>query len=231
MSGFADIHSHMLYGIDDGAKTRADMEAMLDAAYADGIAFLFATPHFTPGVQPFDFDVYWSRLNEARGYCQSRGYAMTICTGAEILYTPMLQGYVADHRLPTLADSELLLMEFAPDIALEEIESALELMERHGYVTVLAHIERYACLFHGRAADKLKQQYDVRFQVNANTVLTERGFFKARCIQRWFRNDLVDFVASDAHHVRTRPYLMQRAYDALRQRYGRDCAERLTGMR
>lgn len=44
MNGFSDIHSHFLYDIDDGAKTREDMEAMLDAANADGIASLFATP-------------------------------------------------------------------------------------------------------------------------------------------------------------------------------------------
>ena len=34
---------------DDGAQNRAEMEAMLDAAHTDGIAFLFATPYVTPG--------------------------------------------------------------------------------------------------------------------------------------------------------------------------------------
>ena len=44
MKGFRDIHSHFVYGVDDGARTREDMEAMLDAAHADGIASLVSTP-------------------------------------------------------------------------------------------------------------------------------------------------------------------------------------------
>ena len=58
VSGFADIHSHFVYGMDDGAKTREDMEAMLVAAYADGIKSLVATPHMTPGIKPFDTEPF-----------------------------------------------------------------------------------------------------------------------------------------------------------------------------
>ena len=230
MTGFTDIHSHLIYGIDDGAQSRADMEAMLDAAYADGIAYLFATSHMAPGVRPFDFAAYRQRLGEACGYCRAKGYAMTLCAGAEILYTPALRQYAMDRRLPTLADSDYALMDFVPDVTLGEMEAALAWMERYGYITVVAHIERYACLFHGGAAGRLKERYDIRYQVNANTVLTERGLFRAGRIRRWFQEGLVDFVASDAHGVRTRPYLMKRAYAELKRRYGQHYAEQLTGL-
>ena len=53
--GYRDIHSHYLYGLDDGTKTKQEMEAMLDAAQADDISSLFATPHVIPGVRFFDF--------------------------------------------------------------------------------------------------------------------------------------------------------------------------------
>ena len=42
---FSDIHSHFVYGMDDGAQTAQEMEAMLDAAAADGVGRLIATPH------------------------------------------------------------------------------------------------------------------------------------------------------------------------------------------
>ena len=35
MSGFTDYHAHFVYGVDDGARTREEMFAMLDAAAAD----------------------------------------------------------------------------------------------------------------------------------------------------------------------------------------------------
>lgn len=230
MTGFTDIHSHFVYGVDDGAKAREEMEAMLDAAYADGITSLFATSHMIPGIRPFDTTMYSKHLDEARSYCQSKGYAMTLYLGAEIMYTPALQNYIIDHRLPTLADSDHVLMEFVPDITLRELESALEMMERYDYMTVLAHIERYACFFHGNVVKRLRSQHNIRCQVNANTVLKEQGFFRNRRIQSWFRDGLVDFVASDAHDVKKRPFQMKRAYVALKQKYGQSMAERLTGM-
>ena len=48
MSGFTDYHAHFVYGVDDGAQTREEMYAMLDAAAADGVRHLFATSHSTP---------------------------------------------------------------------------------------------------------------------------------------------------------------------------------------
>ena len=42
-----DIHCHILYGIDDGAKDLDESLAMAKFAYEDGIRQIIATPHFT----------------------------------------------------------------------------------------------------------------------------------------------------------------------------------------
>ena len=39
MSGFTDYHAHFVYGVDDGARTREEMYAMLDAAVQDGVSW------------------------------------------------------------------------------------------------------------------------------------------------------------------------------------------------
>lgn len=231
MKGFTDLHSHFIYGLDDGARNRAVMEAMLDAAHAQGIASMFATPHATPGVQPFNHSAYMERLNEARQYCLMRGYDMELYSGAEVLYSPAIQRPVLDHELPTLADSEYVLLEFAPEIAYQELDAAICILERGGYIPILAHMERYSCLYHGKNAVKLKEYHEVSFQVNANTLITERGFFKARQIKNWFRNELIDYVASDAHDLVDRPYNMKKAYHILKRLYGANYARRLTGLK
>lgn len=229
--GFVDIHSHFVYGLDDGAGTIAEMETMLDAAHADGVVSLFATPHVTPGVKPFDSAKYESRLNQARRYCRDRGYGMQLFSGAEILYTPMLQQYCLEHSLPTLGDSEFVLLEFVPGVSFRELDGALALMKRNGYIPILAHIERYSCMYRGKTAAKLKERYNVRYQVNANTVLSDQGFFKSRKIKSWFKESLVDFIASDAHNVQHRRTKLRRAYTALKKEYGQQQAERLLGLK
>lgn len=57
-----DIHSHFVYGVDDGAPDRAHMQQLLDAAYHQGIGLLMATPHVVPGVEPFDGALFQAHL-------------------------------------------------------------------------------------------------------------------------------------------------------------------------
>ena len=85
MSGFTDYHAHFVYGVDDGARTREEMFAMLDAAAADGVTRLFATSHSTPGMEPFPRDVYQRHLDFARAYCAEKGYDLMLENGSEPL--------------------------------------------------------------------------------------------------------------------------------------------------
>lgn len=231
MTGFTDIHSHVIYGVDDGAQTRAEMEALLDAAHAEGIATLYATSHVTPGVAPFDHALYERHLAQARQYCREKGYALTVQSGAEIMYTPAIGHYAAERLLPTLADSDHILMEFVPDIAYSELEGAVDLAERAGYAVILAHIERYDCLYRRQNARRLKERHDVRYQVNCSTIIDGRGFLRDRRIRGWLQDEMIDFVASDAHNCARRSIRMREAYGVLRQRVGEDYADWLTGLK
>ena len=97
MSGFTDYHAHFVYGVDDGAQTREEMYAMLDAAAADGVRHLFATSHSTPGMERFPQEIYDRHLALARAYCTQKGYDLKLEHGSELLYTPAA-GYAAVQR-------------------------------------------------------------------------------------------------------------------------------------
>lgn len=229
MSGFTDIHAHFVYGMDDGARSKADMEAMLDAAHADGIASLFATPHVTPGIWPFNEEAFQRHLAHARLYCLKKSYAITLIEGAEIMYTPALCQCALEKRIPTLGKSRDVLLEFTPQISLSELQDAVEMLDRNGYSVILAHVERYRCLCAGRNAEQLKEAYNVRYQMNASTILERQGFLRRRLIRRWFQEGLIDHVATDSHDCERRPTKMTQAYHVLCDRVGKDYADRLTG--
>lgn len=229
MRGFTDIHAHFVYGVDDGAKTPDDMYRMLDAANADGIACLFATPHATPGIYPFPQDKLTQGLAEARAYCKRMGYGISLFEGAEILYTPAMERFAQERKLPTLANSDTILMEFVPDITMAELQQALSLVRDAGYRTIMAHIERYSCMF-GLGAYRIKEKFDVDYQLNCGSVIRGRGFFRDLCIGKWLKDGLIDFVATDTHDYIRRPTCMKRTYSELKKRYGFECAEKLTGL-
>ena len=204
MSGFTDYHAHFVYGVDDGARTREEMFAMLDAAAADGVTRLFATSHSTPGMEPFPRDVYQRHLDFARAYCAEKGYDLMLESGSELLYTPAAAYAAAEHSLITLGGTDWVLLEFVPDI------------------------ERYPRLARSGALPRLKEQYGIRCQVNAATVL-EGGFFQRRKLDRWLKDGLVDAISSDAHNCTTRATRMQAAYERLCGMLGQPDADALTG--
>ena len=50
MSGFTDYHAHFVYGVDDGARTREEMFAMLDAAARRIVKLSAPFPPFPPDI-------------------------------------------------------------------------------------------------------------------------------------------------------------------------------------
>ena len=229
-TGYRDIHTHFVYGVDDGAKSLQDMQAMLDEAYLGDIKEMYATSHSTPGIHDFPEAVYRAHLEEARAYCAEKGYDIRLYPGTEILYTPAFKNYVERKPLMTLGDSDCVLIEFVPDVSFEEIEDAVTLAENAGYIPILAHVERYACLF-SRRIYRLKREHTVRYQVNCGTVVKGLGFWKTWQLRRWFKNKLIDYVASDMHDTKARRNRMGASARALEQYCSRAYIARMMGRR
>ena len=157
------------------------------------------------------------------------GYKLSLYEGAEILYTPAMERYARERSLPTLAGSDAILMEFVPDIEMAELKQALTLVRDAGYRTILAHVERYHFMY-GLGAYRIKEQFDVEYQLNCASIVKGRGFFKDICIGKWLKDQLIDFVATDTHDAVRRPSCMRQTYGILEKRYGRAYAAKLTGL-
>ena len=229
MSGFTDYHAHFVYGVDDGARTREEMFAMLDAAAADGVTRLFATSHSTPGMEPFPLDVYQRHLDFARAYCAEKGYDLMLESGSELLYTPAAAYAAAEHSLVTLGGTDWVLLEFVPNITAKELETALQEITGAGYRILVAHIERYPCLAQNGLLARLHEQYRLRCQINCSAVL-DSGFWQWMRLEHWIKAGLVDAVSSDAHDCTSRPTRMRQAYERLCTRVGQTKAQKLTGL-
>ena len=143
MDRFVDLHQHVLWGIDDGPKSRKEMIALLQRDAEQGIGIVAATSHALPGVRPFDIELYWQRLKEAQAYCSDENLTLRVISGAEIRYTPMMLSMLLDHKLPTLGDSEYVLLEFWERVDRDTFEDAIGQLFRHGFLSVIAHVERY----------------------------------------------------------------------------------------
>lgn len=223
---YTDIHSHMLFDADDGAKDEAMMYGMLDMAYNSGTRAVCMTPHYHPlyyghnqGRSQLSFDLLCA-------YAKEKYPDMTLAIANEL-------GYHTDCILAVergecrLLGGKYLLMDFLPTAPLFTVRYGMEEMLAAGYRVVLAHVERYNCL-HGQ--EDLLADWERRgalFQVNASAFSRGASFRTRRFVKALMRHALVHAVAADAHDLTTRPPVLAEAEAVITKNYGEDIAKLL----
>ena len=202
---------------------------MLMKAHENGITAIVATPHVTPGVHHFNWDRFDRHMAAGVQFLKEQGVELQLYKGCEILYTDATRQFLEDERIPSLAGTENVLVEFSPDIAYGKIEDAVDAVLCAGYTPVVAHMERYDCLLkHPKQVGRLRDNYRVKLQVNCRTVIKSNGFWGNRFVKAVFENEWVDAIATDAHNVSSRCVHMREAYNEVKKRWGAEYARRLT---
>ena len=229
--GFADLHQHVLWGLDDGPQTSEQMRALLRQDVEEGIQLVFATAHAYPKLRAFDLALYRERLAEANACCESEGWPLRVVPGCEIHYCDSVPDLLTAGKLPALGNSRHVLIEFDHNAALSQIGEAADSLYRAGFQPVLAHVERYQRLVCSpeRAMD-MREEYGLLFQMNCETVLHPRGFRERRFVKRMLASCAIDAIATDAHDAIHRPARMKAAYRKIAKEQGMDYAERLVSL-
>lgn len=201
-----DIHQHLLWGVDDGAQTPQAMYTMLRQAHKQGIKTVVATPHATPGLEPFDIRLCRERQMEAQHFCDVEGMDLKVLLGAEIAWTNQAILSLRQSRIPTLGDTDYVLLELWRDVSWNVAKDAVRQMIGAGYCPILAHPERYRafCLF-PKYAIRFREETGAMFQINADAILNPIGILQRRFIRTLIDQRAIDLVASDAHDSSDRP--------------------------
>ena len=209
--GYVDIHSHILYGMDDGAKTREESLQMLQLAAGAGTSDIVATPHansryrFDPAV----IDAQIADLNAAvEGIRVHRGCDFH-------LRIDNIEDAVTRPDKYTINGHGYLMVEF-PDIAIfGDNDAVLGHLLDAGLTPIITHPERNGPI--QRRLDDVAQWVEsgCYVQVTAGSVLGTFGKAARECSGELMARGLVHFIASDAHDCRHRPPTLRGAYEAL----------------
>ena len=229
MSRFVDLHHHLVYGVDDGARSFEDMQQMMLRAVSENVGDIVCTTHGTPGRRAFPMEVYQRHLEKARDWLRQEGLPLRLHSGCEVLYTDSAARLLKEGEFPTLADSWNVLVEFTPDTEFKRLCDAARLIGNAGYNVIFAHVERYQALRNLNHVRELRDEYDVYMQMNASTVVMKKGFFFDRWVRHMLDEGHIDCVATDAHNITTRPCAMRLCHEMLKERYGLDVADEMCG--
>lgn len=219
-----DMHCHILPGVDDGAKDLETSLAMLEASRDQGVRCMVATPHFYATRDRMD--AFLARRKAAWEALKSRmGFDLPkVILGAEVAF---FQGISRADKLDALriegTNSMLIEMPFRP-WSQDDVDEVSQIIEKHGYTIILAHIERYLAM-HGNT-DYIMELLDmpVKIQINAECLLDWRQRGK---MLKMLRNGDVHLLGSDCHGMHHRPPNLAEGREAVRKKLGPEYLDRI----
>ena len=113
---FADVHCHILYGVDDGSRSREMSLSMLKQAASEGVEAMILTPHFFAGRSTLTKESIRERTEILTEQCAAEGIGIELFPGAELYYTEEADEALAQGAVPTLNGTNRLLVEFSTDV-------------------------------------------------------------------------------------------------------------------
>ncbi len=222
-----DMHCHIMPGVDDGSPDMETSLEMLRIADRDGITHIVLTPHHKPmhhNVSPEHNVLYRKKLQQE---AKANGIKTKLFSGNEIYYSDETMDQLINGEICSMAGSDYVLVEFHPSNPYKAIQNAIYKVQSSGYTPIVAHVERYSDIVAhpGYVRDLISMGSLI--QVNASSIMGKYGFGIGHFTKKLLKDELVHFVASDAHDTKKRaPHLMS-CREFVEKKYGEDYANDL----
>ena len=221
----ADIHTHILPGVDDGAKSTEEALEMLRIASSEGITDIILTPHYQSGRFYTPGDVIREKTAGLQSLVEQEGIPIRLYPGTEIYFRSGLEKRLENGQLATMNGSSFVLVEFSPVEEFSYMRNALEELLGLGYHPILAHVERYRCMREETSRVRELKGMGCQIQANAGSIAGEYGYLTKNYLHRLLKEHLVDYVGTDAHNVSGRAPHMKKCAERLYRKYGEAYAD------
>lgn len=201
-----DIHSHVIYGIDDGAKTIEDSLEMLRQAESVGIHHIIATPHYNDFIHSDFFEKRDKHCAELNVLCKKEGINIKIEAATEVAFLSDWDKILAEPRCTIR--QKFILIEFPDRDLPESCLDTIFRVRRSGLVPIIAHPERCKNIQQGKYLIDELLRLGAHFQCDAGSFLGHFGSEAKKCAEKLYRLGYFQFLGSDAHETKFRNYLI-----------------------
>ncbi len=194
------MHSHLIPGVDDGARTIDDSVALARRMHELGYKKLITTPHIQHDFYKNTPEIILGGLEKVRAALQAENIPIEIEAAAEYLLDDGFEELAENGELLTFGDKYILveLSYFNPNPNLKSIVFNLQI---DGYKVILAHPERYSYWFNNIGKYERLKERGILFQLN---IVSLSGFYQApvkKCAEMLIERELIDLVGSDMHNM------------------------------
>lgn len=209
-----DIHSHILPGIDDGAKDLSESLALLKMAQDDGITHIVATPHIHIGRFNNSAKMLAQGIISLKDEALAAGINLKLAVAAEIRLDIELMALVMSNQLPfigALDSVNYLLLELPHSHVPQGYDKFINWLSNRNIKVIVPHPERNRDIQANPFYIERLKQLGCDFQLTASSIEGAWGDTAKAISIDMLQKGLVSYVASDAHSVKRRPPILSNA--------------------
>lgn len=196
-----DLHTHLLFGIDDGCKSIDESIEILKKMSKAGIKEILITPHYIENSK-YTCDNKNKRvlLSKLKERVKEEKIDVTLYLGNEVFYTDKFLELIDEDEIATLNKSKYLLFEFPMHNNYRNAGEIISKLISKGYTPILAHPERYKKF---QETPELAEEYlrmGLLLQGNYTSLFGKYGRAAKKTLKYYIKRGWISFLGSDVHH-------------------------------
>jgi len=196
----ADMHSHLLPGIDDGAEDIEHSLELIKGMRELGYKKLITTPHVMWDMYQNSHEIIRSKLALVQEAVSQQGIDVEIHAAAEYFLDEHVEELLRDKEPLMTISGKMVLAEFSMAFPAMNIKDLLFEMQMQGYQPVIAHPERYIYLERDKEFYSELRDTGCLFQLNLLSLGGHYGRSVTELAQYLLKNGYYNLIGTDLHH-------------------------------
>ena len=194
-----DFHTHILHGIDDGARDYVESKNLLKEAKENGFHKIISTSHYALNAYEVPEYKRISLIDDLKSDVSD----VDIILGSEIFLSYNILDLLSEYKASTINHTRYILFELPLRNHFPNLKDTINKLKDNNYKLILAHPERYKIVQDNFEMLKEFRDMGILFQANYCSILGLYGLKAKLVLKKMLKYNLVDFLGSDVHRQNT----------------------------
>lgn len=196
----ADMHSHLIPGIDDGSPDMETTISLIKEFKAMGYSKIITTPHIMCDYYKNTPEIILGGLENVREELKKQAIDIELFAAAEYNLDDGLEKLIDTKQILTFGDNYVLFeLPFMQEP--QNFQEVVFKFQTSGYKPILAHPERYNYWHKNFEKFEEVKAKSVLLQLNLLSLTGHYGPEVKKMGEKLIDNNLIDFVGTDCHRI------------------------------